>query len=564
MSCEESRERITLSLYGDLSAAEEAALARHLLACADCRAEREALAATVSLLRRLSPPVPGRAQPDPRRAAPTVPDRAQPDLRRASTADPGHDRPDLRRLAAAAAILVAFVWGLATLSAPPRDRTAGAPSGHGAVNGPRNDSAPAPADVASNSGAGESMSAEERLLAASGPLLPAEEDRLEGLAAGPDAALALRAIEKLARDGSARSVPALRAALARPALRTTAFEALAARGALAEAVLIPALRDPALRRVAAAALARRADTAAIAALLAEAARGDDLCRAACRAFPASVALPVLVGAAGAPATREVAVELLLTTDGDTFRTTLLRACEEDPALRAAALARAAHDPSDPRAARFLLLALADPATADAARAAIAFVPVRVLRAAIAAGLREQAMRSPLAAWLTSRVEEAAARDLLASLLDDASLRPAAARALLACGDLRPVPILLRSAAADDIDAFGTLSPAPRRRELVRALRARDLRPGALQAIDERDTALWREIVPFLADPASRGAAADALARAGADDAVPYLIPHVARTRSGTSVRQALTALVQVDLGEESHRWSQWWRSGALR
>jgi hypothetical protein len=73
-----------------------------------------------------------------------------------------------------------------------------------------------------------------------------------------------------------------------------------------------------------------------------------------------------------------------------------------------------------------------------------------------------------------------------------------------------------------------------------------------------DVALWSQVVPLLRDSSVRGDAADALARAGAERAIPYLIPYVSPGGDGRRVRDALVALAGVDAGEKPEQWARWW------
>ncbi|MBI2924021.1 MAG: zf-HC2 domain-containing protein [Planctomycetes bacterium] len=498
MTCARYQEWATLSLYGELEPGEERALEAHLRECGACREVREALAGTVRLLKRRSAPLPG--------------------ARRA-----------WRRWAAAAALLlgaaVARFAGRTESQAPPEPvRTAAAPLPTTALPG-----------------------------------ILETEDRLCALMAGTDPFLALEATESLGRAGTRRSTPALRAALGRPVTRLAAFRALRARGELDLARdVVPALGDPTLRRDAAAILTARRTAAALAALFAAAVRGDETCLAACRSFPASVAGPFLAEAAGREDGRGTAIGLLLSTDGDDVREVLVRLARADGWIRAEALARAAAA-REARSDRFLVLALADAELGTSARDALADVPVRRLRAPLQAALREDRLRAPLAAFLQDRAGEEAARDLLAGLLGDTSLRPAAARALLAHADLRAVePLLL---AGDDLEALDALPAAVRRREIARALRSPRLRAGAVAAVSAADASVWRDLVPLLRVESLRAPVAAALSRSGATRAIPFLIPLV--SPEGRDVREALVALAGVDAGETADAWNRWWNDRHL-
>ncbi len=55
MTCEEARESLSAFLDEALTNEEQASLARHLQGCAECRRERDRLAATISLLHRVAP-----------------------------------------------------------------------------------------------------------------------------------------------------------------------------------------------------------------------------------------------------------------------------------------------------------------------------------------------------------------------------------------------------------------------------------------------------------------------------------------------------------------------------
>src|SRR5688500_14273911 len=97
-ACREFEGDLAASLYGDLGAAEQAALDRHLAGCAPCRRERTELARTVELLR----PVPLKLTPRERARV---------------------SRKPLPRIwmavgAAAAAVLVAFLLRPAPVPAP--------------------------------------------------------------------------------------------------------------------------------------------------------------------------------------------------------------------------------------------------------------------------------------------------------------------------------------------------------------------------------------------------------------------------------------------------------------
>lgn len=552
MTCAEFQQQISLSLYGELAPAEEALLAAHLTQCAACREMDARLAETVALLRRRSAPLPA-------------------------------VRRRLRwGLAAAAAAVVLACAGVAvevarTPGAGPEPRAATRPSV--APPTPRRTPAPvpvpapAPAPAPAAATGPTELECVQRALASGATEAPPvagrlgyqAEDFLGGVALGDDPLRALCATEWLGARGTRRSSRALRSALGRPVTRLAAFRGLLARGELDLAAdVVPALADPVLRREAAGFLAGCRSEAALAALFGVAVRGDETCRAACRTFPAGVALPFLSAAARQAETREAAVGLLLTTDGDVWRAALVELARDDVVVGTAALARAVQEPGDARAGRFLVLALSDDVLGPEARAAVARLPIRRLRAAFEAGLREPERRAALVALLVPRAAEPAARDLLVSVLDDDEARPIAARALLEQKDLRPIPLLLRSGTDADLAALAVLASDLRRRELVRALHVPGLRAGAVRAISNADGALWRDLAPLLQVKDLRVEVAQALARAGAAGAVPFLIPYLSVAPGAGPIHGALVALAGIDLGPEPYRWERWWRAGAPR
>lgn len=522
MSCRDWQEKIALSLYGELEAVESRDLEAHVAVCPACREAREALSGTVALLRRDSLPLPGSVRP------PARPTR-------------------LRWFAAAAAALAAAVVlavGIGNDPEPNRPE----PLVHVLKNKP-----PLPV----NQRVLEALAAgSAEALQSLTPLSLEAEDALIAAAGGTDPVLAVQAIEWLGIAGSRRSKAVLRTAFAARVTRPAAFRALRARGELDLAAdVVPALADPGLRREATEILATRRTEKTFSLLMAAVASGNAAASAACRSFPADVALPALMAALDDPALRGAATELLLTTDGDDVRGALVLRCLGDDALCHDALASAIADPADPRRARFIALALSSPSLAGKASAAVASIPVRKLKSAIETALRDPANRPPLVAFLSARADDAAARDLLVAALDGPEARPEAARALLERGDLRPVRVLLENA---DVAALEALPVSVRRRELERGLRTAKLRKGALLAITAEDAALWPDIVPLLRDESLRATAAAALARAGADRAIPYLIPFVSPSGDGPRVRDALVSLAGVDAGEKSQQWSRWW------
>lgn len=519
MSCRAWHERIALSLYGELDGVEARELEAHLGGCSACREHAAALAGTVDLIRRESPPLPGTVRVTP------------PAARRGGW-----------RIAAAAAALLAIAIGL---------RYATRPSVPQVV--------PDPGPVEPTQTA--TTAAVEPLPDPALPLTVAQEDRLIRAAVGADPVAAVDAIERLGTAGSRRCRAALRRALAVRVTRPAAFRALRACGDLDLARdVIPALADPGLRREAGEILAGARTAKTFELLLAAVAAGNADAAAPCRSFPASAALPPLLAALDDPARRAAATALLLTTDGDAVRGALVQRCAEDPALRAAAIGCAAADPADPGHARFLALALASPDLSPEAAEAVAGVPVRLLRPGLEAALRDPAARPALVDFLAARASEPAARDLLVVALDGPEVRPGAARALLARGDLRPVRILLEAADQEALAALEALPESARRRELERGLRSPRLRQGALLAVTSGDDALWNQIVPLLRDASVRTGAAEALARAGAGRAIPYLIPYVSASGEGARVRDALVSLAGFDAGEKPEQWSRWWNT----
>lgn len=519
MSCRGWHERIALSLYGELSGAEARELEAHLGGCAACRGHAAALAGTVELIRRESPPVPGSVRVAPRAAG------------RGGW-----------RIAVAAAALLALAVGL---------RMAGRPGAPGPARDPGPVEPVQPATTA----------AVEPLPDPALPLTVAQEDRLIRAAGGPDPVAAVEAIERLGTAGSRRCRAALRRAFAVRVTRPAAFRALRACGDLDLARdVIPALADPGLRREAGEIVAGTRTAKTFQLLLSAVVAGNEHAAAPCRAFPASAALPALLEALDDPARRAAATALMLTTDGDEVRATLVQRCAADAALRDAAIERAVADPADPGHARFLALALASADLASVTAEAVAATPVRLLRPGLEAALRDPACRPALVDFLVARASEPAARDLLVVALDGPEVRPGAARALLAHGDLRPVRMLLEAADPDALAALEELPDPARRRELERGLRSPRLRRGALLAVASGDAALWNQIVPLLRDASVRAGAAEALARAGAERAIPYMIPYVSASGEGARVRDALVSLAGFDAGERPEQWTRWWNT----
>ncbi len=522
MSCRDWQEKIALSLYGELEAGEARDLEAHVAGCAECRMAKEALSGTVALLRRDSLPLPGTVRPA------VKPTR-------------------LRWFAAAAAAVAAAIVLAVGIGDDPEPKRP-EPVIHVLKPAP-------PLPVNQRVLAALADGSVEALQALT-PLSLEAEDALIAAAGGSDPVLAVQAVEWLGVAGSRRSKTVLRAAFAARVTRPAAFRALRARGELELAAdVVPALADPGLRREATEILAAKRAPRTFELLMTAAAAGNNAAAVACRNFPADVALPILLAALEDPARRELATELLLTTDGDEVRGSLVLLCLGDSDLCHAALALAAADPSDPRRARFIALALSSPSLSAEAADAVASIPLKKLKPAIETALRDPANRPALVAFLASRADDAAARDLLVAALDGPEARPEAARALLAQGDLRPVRVLLETA---DVDALEALPASVRRRELERGLRTAKLRRGALLAISAEDTALWPDIVPLLRDESLRASAADALARAGAERAIPYLIPFVSPSGDGPRVRDALVSLAGIDAGERSQQWSRWW------
>lgn len=529
MNCEAFQEHIALSLYGELSAAETAALELHLRGCVECRAVREQFAGTVALLR-------GRATPA---------------------------RASRRALAVAAAVLL---LGCGSALSPllhgifdttdGRSRTPGVVANHGAsAERPR-----LPVDRVAAALAAGTPEARARV----GALSLREEDQVCAVLLGDAPTLAFHAAEWLGEAGTSRVVPALREALSRPGTRLAAFRALRRRGALSlDRDLVPALDDPLLYRDAVEVLVAQRNEAAFRLLLERAAR-QPATLTACRKFPASVALPALTAAAEVRALLPTVVEMLLTTDGDPYRNVLLECCEANADARALAVTRAARDLGDPRAARFLVLALARPALTPATRAILAPVPILQLRSALATALREDPLRAGLVDFLVTRAGECAARDLLVDVLGDDTLRGRAAHALLERGDLRAVPELLRAGRDQDLAALAVLPADVRRRELTRALRQPALRPGALRAAGSGDAGLWRELIALLPAADRRAEVAAALARIGARHAVPFLIPYLGPQPSAPDVKAALVELAGVDLGDQPGPWGRWWSQSGVR
>lgn len=510
MTCDTYKEWIALSLYGELPSEEASSLEAHLRGCAGCREAHEAYAGTVALLRRA---------PRPRRRA-------------------------WRGWAAAAAAIAVAGVAFLHIGGPPRlvaRPPASPPIAQAPVsNGPRLAAIEAQGD---------------RTLAV------ADEDWLCTVSSGGDAAEAIRAVALLGRRGTPRVERPLRAALARPATRAAAFGALAAIGRLdAARDVVPALADPLLRRAAIDVLAKRGTVEGFSAVFAVAASGDRACLAACRAFRPEVSLPVLRAAVADPARRAAAVELLMTADGDPFREALVQASRADASVREAALARATGDASDAKQARFLALAIADEALSASAAAALREVPVRRLRPALAAILRDAGRRASVVAFLMARASECVARDLLVDALEFPDVRAAAGRALLARGDVRAVDALLRGGTPADREALYALPEDARRRELARALATSTLRVPALRALGPGDAALRREALEFLGVAALRREAVAAIGRIGSPEAIPFLIPYVSREEEGREVHKTLVALARLDAGEDRRDWQAWWRA----
>ncbi|GEM_PF-5249658 len=508
MNCDAFQQWIALSLYGELSAEERRGLDAHLAACPSCREAERAYAGTVSLLRRASPALPTR---------PRV--------------------PGLWRAAAAAVVLVGLAVWIAEAARIRRPEP--------------------PAPIA------EETAPSARLAEIEGDLRLAlsvpDEDFLGDLAAGGEASLAVRATVLLGRKGTRRAEPPLRAALARPATRLVAFDALLDLGRLdPRKDIVPALAAPLLRRRAAELLMARGTAEAFDALLVRASAGDRTCLAACRGFRPDVSLPSLSAALADPARRATAVDILLTADGDPFREALLAAAGADEAVRASALGLARETISAPRSARFLVAALCDEALSSFASEALASTPVRRLRGVLLEAMRADA--PAVALFLASRSKEAAARDLLVEALAREEVRAEAGRALLAQGDLRAVGPLLRGGSRGDLDALTALPAEVRRRELARALGASTTRAAALRAIGREDASMWRDVVPFLKDDRLRGEALAAIARTGVDRAIPFLIPYLSGSEEGKVVRVALVELAGEDFGEEARDWKAWWRA----
>ncbi len=524
MNCDTHKEWIALSLYGELSGEEAASLEAHLRGCAACREAREAYAGTVALLRRATQKAPSRR-----------------------IAWPGKASLLGGWAAAAAAIVVASVAFL-SMRDHPRPVVSLPPSlPKAASDGSRLDAIEARGDRT---------------------LTVADEDWLCTVASGGDAAGAIRAVGLLGRRGTPRVERPLRAALARPATRAAAFGALAAIGRLdAMRDAVPALADPILRRAASDLLVERGTAEAFSAVFATAVGGDRGCLAACRAFRPEVSLPVLRAALADPAVRAAAVDLLMTADGDAFREVLVEAARADASVREAALARAAREASDAKPARFLALAIGDEALSPHAAQALCEVPVRALRPALAAMLREcgDAASRPagcasVVAFLATRSSEAAARDLLVEALDLPEVRAAAGRALLAKGDARAVDALLRGGTEADRQALFALAEDARRRELARSLATPSLRAAVLRALGPGDGALLRQVIGFLDVERLRREAVAALGRIGSREAIPFLIPYVARTDEGREVHKTLVSLACQDAGQDRCDWQAWWRS----
>jgi len=529
MTCRDWQEQIALSLYGELSGAEARALEEHVAGCETCRDELAAMATTVALLRRESPPVPGTLS-----AAPVA------------------RRSGARWIAAAAVALAASVALAVALRST---RTPVAPPSE-QLRPIVKVSPPLPAADRARAALAQGG---DVALASILPLSLEAEDVLTSAATGPEPVVAIQAIEWLGSAGSRRASSALRTALATRLTRPAAFRAMRTRGELdLEADIAPALGDVALRREATEILSGMRNAKAYEILFSAALDGNAAARAACRAFPAGVALAALMKALDDPDRLDLAAELLLTTDGEEVRSSLALRCISDTQLRAAALTLAASDPADPRRARFLAICLASPTLAADARRAVIDIPVRKLKPALEAAMRDQSGRPELVAFLAERAAEREARELLILALDGPEARPEAARAVLQYGDTRPVKALLEAAGPEDIEAFGALPDPARRREMEKALRSPKLRRGALLAVKPDDGSLWPQIVPLLREESVRALAAEALARSGTERVIPYMIPFVTSTGDGARVRDALVSLAGVDAGDSSELWSRWW------